>query len=239
MQVMRGFLLLEFIAVLSLCAGLLLISGQWWQHQQRLEQRQHWLQHTEYLLQAAEQFWLQQGRPPVAVSELLSEQQLAGLSLPWQQNWQLHHHDSLLRWQITAPSQAQAAWFAGQFQGATQAAQVVSISQWQPLAQSNYDDYLHRVARPDKPHLNQLASHLDMRDHGLVGIGNLTAQKASIADLSGHQLMVSDARIHTLHAEQLFVARVQTPAGDLQRLVERIDAYAALWQECVHAGGCQ
>lgn len=239
MQFIRGFLLLEFIAVLSLVAALLLISGQWWQHQQRLEQRQQWLQHTEYLLQAAERFWLQQGRPPAAVSELLSEQQLAGLNSPWQQHWQLRHDDSLLRWQITAPSQAQAVWFASHFQGATQNAQVVSISQWQPLAQVNYDDYLHRVARPDKPHLNRLASNLDMRDHGLVGIGNLTAEKASITDLTGHQVFVSDARIHTLHAEQLFVARVHTPAGDLQRLMQRINDYAALWQACVHAGGCQ
>ncbi len=239
MQSTRGFLLLEFIAVVSLFAALLLMSGQWWQHQQRLEQRQQWLQHTEYLLQAAEQFWLQQGRPPLAVSELITEQQAAKLSLPWQQGWQLTQQDALLRWQITAPSQAQAAWFASHFQGATQQAQVVSISQWQPLAQVNYEDYLHRVARPDKPHLNRLASNLDMRDHGLVGIGNLTAEKASITDLTAHQLLVSDARVHTLHADQLFVARVHTPAGDLQRLLQRINDYATLWQACVQAGGCQ
>lgn len=234
-----GFLLLELMAAITLVAGLLLVVGQWWQHQQRLEQRQQWLQHTEYLLQRAEQFWLQQGRPPTAINELLAPQELNQLALPWQQPWQLVAADSVLNWRITAPSQQQASWFSSQFQAASQSGQQVSIQQWGPLSSAPQDQYLHRVARPEQPELNSMQTHLHMQGHNVLGIGTLSAAKAGFQQLSSDSVLVNSARIIELQTDLLTATSVQTPYGDLQILLERIEDFDALWQECRAGGGCQ
>lgn len=234
-----GFLLMEFIAVLSLVSALLLVAGQWWQQQARLQQRQQWIDHTELLLQTTERFWLQQGRPPQQWSELDAVLDGATLVRPWQQPWLFDPQDSLLQLQITAPNAAQAQWFAGHFHGATVTAEQVTLRQWAPIIAATDTQYLYRVARPDQPELNQLAVNLQMQQHDLVGIGNLLASRASLQHLRTDSLMVDELLVDQLQTQLLSATSITTPYGDLQQLLDSIAAYEALWQECRLAGGCQ
>jgi type II secretory pathway pseudopilin PulG len=235
----NGFLLMEFIAALTLVSALLLIAGQWWQHQSKVQQRQQWLDHTDYLLQATERFWLEQGRPPHDYTELSQSLELEALALPWQQPWRLTHEVSLLRWHISAPSQQQAHWFASHFQAAQVVDDEVTLSQWAPLHEASGEKYLYRVARPDKPELNQLAVHLNMQQHDVNGIGNLLASQANLAQLTADSILVNSAIIADLTTQLLTVSSIQTTHGDLQQFFDQISAYEALWNECRSAGGCQ
>lgn len=239
MKARRGFLLLELMAVMVLLSALLLLVGQWWQHQQRLEQRQQWLAHTEYLLVAAEQFWLQQGRPPIDFTELQQTMKLEQLVLPWQQSWSLSHADGLLRFHIQAPSSQQAQWFGSQFQGAQVVAEQVTLIQWAPLTETHDDRYLYRVARPDRPELNQLATHLNMNQYDLTQIGSLMANYGRFDSVNTDRLISHSGTIQYLSTGTLEANRVTTPLGDLTQLLEEIEALHALWQQCRTAGGCQ
>lgn len=239
MQRPKGFLLMEFIAALTLLSGLLLLASQWWQQQNRLQLRQQWIEHTDYLLQAAERFWLEQGRPPLDFAELSQAQQLDALLLPWQQPWRLSSDDSLLRLHISAPSTLQAQWFAGHFHTAKVTAEEITLSQWAPLQQATGEQYLYRVARPDKPELNQLSVSLYMQQHDVTGIGSMVASNVSAANLESENLVADEAIIKDINTQLLTATSIQTPYGDLQQLLDQLAAYEALWLECRSAGGCQ
>ena len=239
MQQAKGFLLMEFIAVVTLLSGLLLVVGQWWQHQARLDQRQQWVSHTEYLRLAAERFWLQQGRPPHDFAELQQTLDPETAISPWQQAWRLHSETSLLRLQITAPSEQQARWFAGHFHAATVVGEEITLHQWAPLHEATGEQYLYRVARPDKPELNQLSVNLHMQQHQLTGIGGVVATRANFANLQTETLLVNSASIAQIDTQRLTATQIETPLGDLQQLLDRVNAYELLWLECRNAGGCQ
>jgi hypothetical protein len=115
----------------------------------------------------------------------------------------------------------------------------VTIHQWGPLSSAPQEQYLHRIARPDQPELNSLQTHLQMAGYNLVGVGTLSASRAGLQQLSSEFVLANTAQFGELQADHISANEVVTPWGDIEAMLERIEAYDLLWQECRAGGGCQ
>src|SRR5690554_6241413 len=109
----QGFVLLEVIAAVVILSSLMVVTAHVWQSLAQNKQRQNWVDDAELIRQGALDYWIVEGRAPLVLADLFSDEQQQTMSRPWQQSWQLEVASEWLELSVQAPSIAAANWFAG------------------------------------------------------------------------------------------------------------------------------
>lgn len=234
----QGFVLPEVIVAVVILSSLMVVTAQVWQSLAQNKQRQNWVDDAELIRQGALDFWIVEGRAPLLLADFFSTEQQQGLSLPWQQTWQLANADEWLELSVQAPSINAANWFASQLAGAFTQYEKVIIPIWQPASEAMGETLLHRVEQFGRPHLNRMHTNLDMAGHDVVNVGTLSATRIETDSVSAKQLNSDVLRSDKLHVQDLKVVDVITPNTSLSTLTYWVDQYQQLWTECQNQGKC-
>lgn len=235
-----GYILFELVIALSLLAGLMLMSQQWFARQQAVAERNNWELEVQSLLAAIERFWLSERRIPDPLSELVAKGYIADIWRPWGAPWQLESQDNLLRLQTQAPTTSDASWLARQVAGATtNSANEVQFHIWQPIALALRERYLHRIADPMAPEYSAMASDLDMNGYNIKNVATLQTSY-----LIGTQATVQQAEMTNLRSTEVSATRFSADeasiAGyDVVAVIQRLQQLEQKWQACRAQGGCQ
>lgn len=238
--VVPGFILFELIIALTLIGATLLFIGQWSQHRQQIELRQGWLNDTEKLIEIVGEYWRQQAIMPSDLSQLPETFGIEQLQTPWQRIWQLAPQGQTLMLTMEAPSSAEASWFAGRLAGAQVVGQQLQVTILPPLFQrsGSPERYLHRIAVPSQPELNQLEVHLDLNGFDVTNVGLFDGTDGRLQNVQSTTLASQSLVANRLTVDTINVGDLVTPNGDLREFMESLDRLQALWDSCVAQGGC-
>ena len=233
----RGFALVDVITATVLLGALLLVFSQAQQWQQHQQMRQQWIADAEWLRQAATLFWIERGTAPSTLTDLVADG-ATEVTRPWQQRWQLHLAQPWLELQIEAPSAAQAHWFAGQLAGALVRSQTVVVPVWKPLIADLDERYLHRLEQPIQPHLNTMATDLDLQSHSIMDVGELHAARVNAEYFLGNTLTAEHIKTEWISTGVLYADDVITPFYSLSEIHRDMSYYRQLWRQCELQGKC-
>ncbi|MGQ4276294.1 hypothetical protein ACQ5ES_04520 [Pseudidiomarina sp. E22-M8] len=235
-----GYILFELVLALSLLAGLMLMSHQWFARQQAVQERNSWEIEAKSFIAAIERFWLTERRVPTPLSELVSKGYIADIWRPWGAPWVVETQDNLLRLQTQAPTTSDANWLVRHIAGAsTNADDEVQLHVWQPIVLALRERYLQRIADPIAPEYNTMDSNLDMNGFSINNVATLQTKV-----LVGTQATVQQAELTDLRASEVsatnFSANAATIAGyDVLAVIQRLQQLEQKWQACRAQGGCQ
>lgn len=235
-----GYILFELVVALSLLAGLMLMSQQWFARQQALAERSSWEVEAQSFITAIERFWLSERRVPSPLSELVTKGYIADIWRPWGAPWKLEIQDNLLRLQTQAPTVGDANWLARQVAGAsTITDNQVQLHIWQPIGLALRERYLHRVPDPMAPEYSAMASDLDMNGFNIKNVATLHTSY-----LLGTQATVEQAELANLRSTEVDTTRFSADeaiiAGyDVAAVIQRLQLLEQKWQACRAQGGCQ
>jgi len=217
----RGFMLVDAILATAVIGSLLALMMVWQQHhasQQRLLQGLYQVQQLNYASQA---FVRDHQRVPTAINELAQIETgvLAGLVELSSVTWQLLSGHFEIRF---VPHHVQhGEWLARKLeQGEWQNGQ---LSQRIPLVEtmaSATDSLLHRRAKAGSPELNRMETDLDMNQHAINNIGEVTATTV----ISG-ELAAAQASLDVLRTQRLMVGDSEFRAipGGLELLTDTLE----------------
>lgn len=235
-----GYILFELVIALSLLAGLMLLSQQWFARQQILAERSSWVVEAKSLITAIERFWLSERRVPGALDELITKGYIADIWRPWGAPWQLDIQDNLVRLQTQAPTTGDANWLAQQVAGAsTNPDNEVQFHIWQPIGLALRERYLHRVADPMAPEYSAMASDLDMNGFSINNIATLQASYLIGTEASVEQADLANLRSTEVSAIRFSADEANIAGYDVVAVIQRLQQLEQKWQACLAQGGCQ
>lgn len=235
----QGFVMLEVITAVVIVSSLLLMINQAWLFKSSQQQRQGWLVDAEQVNLAASDFWAENGAPPGTIRDLFTEQELAILRFPWHQEWQFTLGENWLELSVSAPSLDQAQWFVRQIAGAFVRGNEVVMPVWQPRpSHATNEDYLHRLEQTDAPHLNTMATDLDMGQFDIIDINNLDTQRLTVETIRADELEATSVKTTELIVTTVYAQDVITPTTSLQEVSDRLAEYIQLWKQCELQGKC-
>lgn len=185
----RGIILAEVVLAIVLSSGLLAIIVGWQQRQQLHDTYNLQLAYARQLMVVLQNYQQEFGVYPQHLEQLQAsgywQQALPTLQ---QSQWQWQFIEPFLDIRAQLGSAGQARWLAAQLPDARANATELSIRMVQPAIGRAVDTslLLHRVAVPEQPELNQLATHISMQGHDILNVGSLTAASitATTADIS-------------------------------------------------------
>lgn len=235
----QGFVLLEVITAVVIVSSLLVMINQAWLFKSSQQQRQGWLVDAEQVNLAAIEYWAVKGVPPATTRDLFTEPELAMLRFPWQQEWQFTLGENWLELSVNAPSTSQAQWLVQQIAGAFVRGNEVVMLVWQPRpSNATNEDYLHRLEQTDAPHLNAMATNLDMGEFDMVNINNLDTQRLTVETIRADEFEATSVKTTELIVSTVYAQDVITPTTSLQEVSDRLAEYIQLWKQCELQGKC-
>lgn len=234
-----GFILLELVIALSLFSALLLFSQQWMQQQFTQSRAALQLPTAQKMLTAIEYFWLQERRPPVALSELITKGYIAKIWQPWSGEWQLQHHQNMLRLLLPAEDLGLAERTSMQLPGAQlNAENEFMLHVFEPIQLALQQRYLHRTAS-EAPEYNQMEADLDMRGHAVRNLGTLEAERLLADSATLTNANFTALNVTRLNTSELIAEQANFGGYELVSLADRVMQLQLEWQQCRSNGGCQ
>lgn len=235
----QGFVLLEVITAVVILSTLMVVTTQVWQSMAQNSYQQGWIDDAELIRQASLDYWIDNGEPPAQLSDVFSATQLETLSKPWQQSWFYNTGDNWLELSLIAPSEAAASWFAGKVAGAFVQGERLVVPVWQPRGIFSPDNLLHRQQVFGQPELNTMAADINMANHAITNVNNLTAQTITTDMVQASTIMTSAVRTSAIEVDILYANDVITPRASLNQLKYWVEQYEQLWLSCQQQNYCQ
>ncbi|MBR9908127.1 MAG: prepilin-type N-terminal cleavage/methylation domain-containing protein [Gammaproteobacteria bacterium] len=234
----QGFVLLEVITAVVILSTLMVVTTQVWQSMAKNRYQQEWVTDAEMIRQASLDYWGSQGAPPTVLNDIFTPAQLATLAQPWQQSWSLLETENWLELSLTAPSAADAKWFASQIAGAFVQAERIVVPIWQPVGNTSTEHLLHRTNVFGKPHLNSMEADLDMTNQAINNVGTLSVNQVTADAIQARTIFGTQVRASTIDVDTLQVTDVITPYNSLSDLAYWVGEYEQLWESCKQQGKC-